>query len=450
MASINESYPNIGYVLNRLADIADTKSMARVGKSRFRKEEDFASRKSLDPTLIGESVRHLFYEPISEAVTDSFAQYFSDCIWMGLNNYVELMKRVPMEGVAQEKVVQLLNKHLVVETLASIIWQVGTNQMQANDVPTFYCINKPIKAVIDFYSSQHTLPKNNINKFFVDRDKDRALRKWRSGEDIPNIGNLTLLAQWASLSNPEAVNEDKEVFFLARFIDSFHRKTNYQFVTNLKDAVMWRLQHNQEPMLDFGQTFYQFYINELNSANLYKLSAEGNELHKLLRRSTTKPSGSLADYSERLVSLQKSAEEHNLNDELRYHNDWLQGRILILSGRIDTALEHYVNAVESSLYKSGDNFRNLLKEALAVAAIQSKPHKPTMKRLKSRALTFCPKIIEPHLRDLPVSIANQEIDVWRFWFVMRFPQSGWFEEGRKTLLEHLQQLGLAEMAEKFL
>lgn len=446
MASINESYPNIGYVLNRLADIADTKSLAAKGESRYRKEEDFASRKSLDPTLISESVRHLFYEPISKVVTDSFAQFFSDCMWMGLNNYVEIMKRVPMEGVVQDKVAYMLNKHLVVETLASIIWKVGINQMPTNDIPSFYCDSNPIKALIDFYDSQHTLPENHITRFF--ENTDRTIRKWRSGEDIPNIGNLTRLAQWASLSNPRAINEDKETLFLARFIDSFHRKTDHQFVTDLKDAVMWRLQHNQEPLLDLGQIFHKFYISEISSAKLHKLSAEGSDLHKQLRRSSTKPLGSLADYSARLASLQKSIEEHNLNDELRYHHAWLQGRILILSGQIDAALEHYVNAVESSLYKSGDNIRNLLKEALAVAAIQRKPHKPTMKRLKSRALTFYPKIIEPHLRELPVSIANEDIDDWRFWFVMRFPQSGWFEEGRKTLMEHIQQLGLAEMAEK--
>jgi hypothetical protein len=447
MATINESYPNIGYVLNRLADIAGTKLLAAKGESRFRKEEDFASRKSLDPTLIGESVRHLFYEPVSKVVTDNFAQFFSDCIWMGINNYVEIIKRVPMEGVAQDKVAYMLNKHLVVETLASIIWKVGINQMPSNDVPSFYCDSNPIKALINFYNSQHTLSKNHIKKFF--QDTDRTVRKWCSGEDIPNIGNLTRLAQWASLSNPDAINEDKETLFLARFIDSFHRKTAHLFVTDLKDAVMWRLQNNQEPLLDLGQIFHHFYISEISSANLYKLSAEGSALHKQLRRSSTKPSGSLADYSARLASLQKSIEEHNLNDELRYHHDWLQGRILILSGQLDTALEHYVNAVESSLYKSGDNIRNLLKEALAVAAIQRKPHKPTMKKLKSRALTFYPKIIEPHLRELPVSIAHEDINDWRFWFVMHFPQSGWFEEGRESLMDQLQKLGLAEISGKW-
>lgn len=446
MTSINESYPNIGYVLNRLANIADTKSLSTKGKSRYRKEEDFSSRKALDPALISESVKHLFYEPISRVTSDDFAQFFSNCIWMGLNNYVEIIKRVPMEGVAQYKVAYMLNKHLVVETLASIIWKAGVNQMPTNTVPIFYCDNYPIKALIAFYERQQTLSENDIKRFF--ESNDRTVRKWRSGEELPNIGNLTRLAQWASLSNSDAIDEDMETLFLTRFIDSFHRKTHHQFVQDLKDAVVWRLQHNQEPTLDFGQIFHQFYIREITSSNLHKLSAEGNELYKLLKRSSTKPQCSLADYSERLASLRKSIEKHNLNDELQYHQDWLKGRLLVLSSQIEKALEHYVNAVESSLYKSADNIRLILKEALSVAAIQHKPHKPTLKKLKSRALTFYPKIIEPHLRELPVNITNEDIDYWRLWFVMRFPQSGWFEEGRKTLMEHLQQLGLAELSSK--
>ena len=138
MQFINESYPNIGYVLNRLSEIADTKCIARKGNSRYRKEEDLSSRKTVDPALIGESVRHLFYEPISKIVSVDFAIFFTDSIWMGLNNYLELIKRVPMEGVAQDKVAFMLNRYFVIETLASIVWKVGTSQMPNNNVPSFY------------------------------------------------------------------------------------------------------------------------------------------------------------------------------------------------------------------------------------------------------------------------------------------------------------------------
>lgn len=446
MASINESYLNIGYVLNRLANIADTKSILVDRNSRYRKEEDFAYRKSLDPKLIEESVSRLFYEPISTVVTESFAQFFADCIRLGLNNYIEIIKRVPMEGAERKKISYILNKYLVVETLASIIWKVGREQMQTDNVPSFYCDRNPFKSVIDFYEGQHVLPEHALKAFFDDRE--RTIRKWRSGEDIPNINNLKQLAQWASLSNPDGHNEDKETLFLSRFIDSFHRQTNHRFVNDLKDAVVWRIQHRSEPNLDLGQIFHQFYISEIRASSLQKLSAEGNDLHQLLKRTSTKPHGSLADYSARLAALQRSVDEHDLSGALQYHHEWLQGRILILSGKVDAALEQYVKAVESSLYKSGNNIRDLLKEALGVAAIKHKPHKPTMKRLKSRALTFYPNAIEPHLRRLPVTITDEDIEAWRFWFVMRFPQSGWFEEGRESLMAHLQLLGLAKISSK--
>jgi hypothetical protein len=446
MTSINEPYPNIGHVLNKLADIADTKSLAKKGTSRYRKEEDFSSRKATDPALLAESVRHLFHQPISEVTSDGFAQFFSDSIWFGLNNYIEIMKRVPMEGIAQSKVVGMLNKHLVVETLASIIWKVGINQMPNITVPSFYCDKEPIKALIAFYESQSTEQQNDIRRVFA--DNIRTANKWRSGEEIPNIGHISLLAHWASLSSPEAIDEDRETLFLTRFIASFHKKTKFKFVDALKKAVVWRLEHNQEPTLDLGNIFHQFYIQEITSSNLYNLSAEGNHLHQLLKRTTNKPPGSFNEYSSNLKALEASIVKHELKEELHYHSYWLWGRIYILSGQIEKALDMYVQAVESALYKSGNNIRDLLKEALAIAAIQTKPHKPTMKKIKSRALTFYPKIIEPHLRETPVRISQEDIDDWRFWFVMRFPQSGWFEEGQKPLMEQLQQLGLGEMAAK--
>jgi hypothetical protein len=447
MAVLNEPYPNIGHILNRLADIADTKSLAKKGTSRYRKEEDFSSRKAIDPALISESVRHLFYEPITNVVSSGFAQFFSDCIWFALNSYIEIMKRVPMEGMAQEKVVDMLNRHLVVETLASIIWKVGEDKMPNNTVPSFYCDNNPIKALIAFYESQNTMPNNSIKFEFA--DNIRTANKWRSGEELPNIGHLSNLAEWASLSNPDAVDEDKETLFLARFIASFHKKTSFKFVDALKEAVIWRLKHNQEPAIDFGQIFHQFYIDEIKSTNWYELSAEGNHLHQRLKRTTDKAIGSLDAYSTQLKSLEAMVAKHGLKEELQYHSEWLWGRIFVLSGEIDRALEMYVKSVESSLYKSGNNIRNLLKEGLAVAAIQTKPHKPTMKKLKSRALTFYPQIIEPNLRETPVRVSQEDIDDWRFWFVMHFPRSGWFDEGIEPLNKQLHRLGLTEIAEKF-
>lgn len=439
MSYLNEPYPNIGEVLHRLADIADTKSLASKGHSRYRKEEDFSSRKTVEPAFIAESIRHLFYEPITSAVSKEFAHFFSDCISLALRNYIEIINRVPMEGIAQHKVVLLINEHLVVEALASIVWKMGISQMD-NDVPSFFCEKNPIQSLIYFYESQISSPEDSIKRAFT--DNIRTANKWLSGEEIPNLGHLSNLAGWASISCPQAISQDKENLFLARFIASYHKKTQYQFVNALEAAVIWRLKHGQEPVVDLGKILHEFYIHEITSSNLYELSMEGNELHQLLKRSSHKPAASLEAYTAKLKTLEASVINRGKERELRYHSEWLWGRIFILSGQLEKALEMYARAVESSLYKSAGNMRFLFKEALAVAAIQTKPHKPTMKKFKSRALTFYPKIIEPYLRDMPVQISDEDIDSWRLWFVMRFPQSGWFEEGKELLLEHLKSLGL--------
>lgn len=211
---------------------------------------------------------------------------------------------------------------------------------------------------------------------------------------------------------------------------------------------MWRLKYGQEPTIDLGRIFFEFYANELKANHLYSLSEEGNELHQLLKRTSTKPVGSFNHYKQRLRDLDNSVKKFHLQEELRYHTEWLNGRLLILSGDLNGALDMYLQAVESSLYKSGSNIRDILKDAMSIAAIQTKPHKPTLKKLKSRALTFYPKMIEYEHRDMPVRISDEEIDYWRFQFTMRFPQSGWFQEGKDTLLNHLADIGLIQLVSK--
>lgn len=158
--------------------------------------------------------------------------------------------------------------------------------------------------------------------------------------------------------------------------------------------------------------------------------------------------GSFNHYKQRLRDLDNSVKKFHLQEALRYHTEWLNGRLLILSGDLNGALDMYLQAVESSLYKSGSNIKDILKDAMSIAAIQTKPHKPTLKKLKSRALTFYPKMIEYEHREMPVRISDEEIDYWRFQFTLRFPQSGWFQEGKDTLLNHLSDIGLIQLVSK--
>lgn len=77
-----------------------------------------------------------------------------------------------------------------------------------------------------------------------------------------------------------------------------------------------------------------------------------------------------------------------------YYLEWLMGRWYVLAGQPVAALQHYERAVDLSLYRSGETQRNILKEALILAANLRKL--PLYKRLKHRALVFDLAILPPH------------------------------------------------------
>ncbi len=439
MTAFNEPYPNIGIVLQKLASLADTSRLAFTDNNkRYRKDEDYSSRKTSDTAVLNEAVEQLFRKPLCKVVTDDFGSYFAECVRYSLLNYIELIKRVPMEGIQRKKVVEMLNRHLFVETLASLIWHVGREQMQANDIPEFYFEENPIPFIIQFYEEQTKFKGTSFSQYF--KENIRSATKWRSGQEIPNIGSLQSLAQWASLSCPNAIDGDKQTLFLSRFIASFHKKTGSKYVEALKHALAFRLQTGIEPAVDIGSLFFTFYEQEINKMDIDDLALFGQQLHQELKRSSNKPAGSLKTFTQKVNLLNEKIIQREMEEELAYHCDWLNGRLALLSGNFDKAATYYVDAVEKSLYKAGNNIRDLLKEALAVNAIQTKPHKPTLKKLKNRALTFYPKIIEPELRKLPVIVSEEDIFNWRFWFIAKFPKCGWFSEGAITLEKKTQEI----------
>ncbi|WP_088328542.1 hypothetical protein [Lacimicrobium sp. SS2-24] len=439
MTIFNEPYPNIGIVLQKIAGLADTSRLAfNNNNKRYRKDEDYGARKTVDAAVLQDSIEQLFLKPLSKTVSDEFGRYFAAYVRLGLSNYIELMKHVPMEAIERKRVVEMLNLHLFVESLASLIWQLGREQMQANDIPAFYFEENPIQTLIRFYETQVCSGGPNFNQYF--EENIRTATKWRSGHEIPNIGSLQSIARWATLSSPDAADEDKQALFLCRFIAAFHKKTQYKYVEPLRHAIAFRLKNGTEPQIYLHNLFREFYAQEIQRSDLHDLATFALQLHQELKRSSGKPEGSYKELTEKVNFLNDLMLRHGVEAQLDYHCEWFRGRLAILSGDIENAGDHYANAVEKSLYKAGNNIRDLLKEALAVNAIQKKPYKPTLKKLKNRALTFYPKIIEPKLRNLPVTVTDEDIFEWRLWFIARFPKRGWFKEGIPVLERRVQEM----------
>lgn len=437
----NEPYPNVGDVLTFLASVADTKSSAFKGSSRYRKQEDFSRRKSHDPEIIQEAITHLFTEPLSKEISEEFGEYFSQCVSFGLSNYLMLMKKIPMEGVAPEKLKDKLNQHLLVETLASIIWKVGTYQINENKVPAFYFSKNPIVELIKFYESLGAAPGQALTDCF--EDNSRSLNNWKSGREIPNLQNTMRLACWASQSDKDQLVDDKIAFYLARLLAKLNEVSDYKYQNTFARAVALRLKEKREPVFDLGLIFSLFYQKEID--RLRPLSKQGLFIQHKLRRTSTKSPGDFDAFTRELDAFDEEVNKLQLVDQVGYFNEWLRGRLLILSGNYEGALAKYMSASEQALYKNTDHLKKILNEGLAIASMQ-KRQKVNMKQLKSRALTFSPEIIEPHLRVKDVTV--DDIGLWQLSFVFLFPQSGWFEEGYELHNQTLAMHDLSDLSNK--
>ena len=89
MTAFNEPYPNIGTVLQKIAGLADTSRLAFTkNNKRYRKDEDYSSRKTVDTAVLEDAIDQLFRKPLCKAVSDGFGHSFADCVRHGLFSYL--------------------------------------------------------------------------------------------------------------------------------------------------------------------------------------------------------------------------------------------------------------------------------------------------------------------------------------------------------------------------
>lgn len=106
-----------------------------------------------------------------------------------------------------------------------------------------------------------------------------------------------------------------------------------------------------------------------------------------------------------------------------YYVEWLEGRWHVLAGQLESAKAHYESAVDLALYRSGPTQKDIIREALLLAAFLG--DLPLYKRLKHRALVFDFSFL-PGWEE-PVADAR-ELKLIRGNFELRFPPHGRFVE----------------------
>lgn len=259
-------------------------------------------------------------------------------------------------------------------------------------------------------------------------DRQRALRKWKSGQHIPSfnlIQKFTAELQEAGLP-PEDCEQVFTLLIAARTVDSFLGE----------DETGKRIEMLRHHIEVTGDRFIDVWGGQKQD---FKSLALANDLAR--KAEAALDVGPPTLNKEKLGYIRKSLDAAWEKHRKEGHKDTLlfvlhrvEGKYATVIGDKKTALKNYKKAFEYALYTAGKEQLKIIHEALAVAAICE--DRVFLKKLKSQAIAFDlyhyfeadqPNPLQGNQssRSKDNFVEDWEVGQWKETFPQLFPQSVW-------------------------
>jgi len=245
------------------------------------------------------------------------------------------------------------------------------------------------------------------------------MHRWRHGQQLPTLQRISLLQKTLREVFPprdRLITAFTEWLIIARALVVFDEAAFPHM--KLRNGILREVLSNVPPD-DIGAKLAA--LNLQASAHKGQLVESGLRLDDQLKRTTLKALGDRARTRYRLDQFRHQMSFHEPEHVSAYFLEFLEGRWHVLAGQLETALLHYERAADLALYRAGETQKNILREALLLAAYLGKL--PLYKHLKHRALVMGFSFLPAW--DEAVATA-QELKMIRGNFEDRFPEHGRF------------------------
>lgn len=418
-------YPRLGECYRLLAKALDTKASNR-HVDQLAREGDF------DWQLLTQLREELIEVPLRAKSNENFTEFLMDSVATFHQGYVALVKTVQLDALTRKQSLPALITLLFAPFAASFLLQM---QRAVGSPPIAALLNDQHHPVaVTFAWLEHELGVESLQLGYllypnaVEENKNgrELMKRWRQGQQLPTLQRICLLQKTLLEVFPlrdRLITTFTEWLILARALEVFDEAASAHL--KLRDSILREVLSNVPPE-DIGAKLAA--LNVQASAHKSKLVESGLLLDDQLKRTTSK---ALGDQARTRYGLDQFRHQISLQEPepvSAYFLEFLEGRWHVLAGQLETALFHYERAADLALYRSGETQKNILREALLLAAYLGKL--PLYKRLKHRALVMGFSFLPAW--DKAVATA-QELKMIRGNFEDRFPERGRFLESRASL-----------------
>jgi hypothetical protein len=398
--------------------------------------DDMALKTDVDYRTINQFIVDSIQDPIARNAGEGIAEYFGKSAEKLIKDYLLTVSSVSFDGVPRGKSITILLENFFHRYAAEFL--LAMQSILGGPKPVFLLDSneRSIKTVLAWIVGNEGGWKQFLQGCTKEQ-KDR-ISTWNRGNDLPTVQYIGLLQTWSKGPWPENINwpRVRALLIIARALDwGRNQKLGVVAIDAIRKAVWSHEGKNIFP--DIVKQFQEKSRQRFGkAAPLISLIQRG-----LLRTSIKR----FSDKGDLFQSIRKARNILNTLDRdktVECWLDWHEARWYVLSGNLDCACEYYKRAFEGSLYRSGDNQRLVIEEALVVAASLPRPDKVFLKRLKNMAITLGYDI--PSVPSSGMSGANKasdfiedwEVDLWEAHFDVVFPGEGFFPGAKRPLVEN--------------
>ena len=285
----------------------------------------------------------------------------------------------------------------------------------------------PVDVVIDWLESELGIePKQLGRRLYPDstglnKNGRQDLQRWRTGIQLPSLNSITLITRELLHHyprRPHLIKAAGEWLITARMLSYLADEASVY--VDLRSLMLREVLGNI-PNDDIGWILTT--LNIKAAEHKRAVVESGLLLQEELKRTTRKAPYAMATTRRGLDAFRQRLHMVEEEDVSTYYLEWLEGRWHVLAGQMETAKDHYARAADLALYRSGPTQKDIIREALLLAAYLG--DLPLYKRLKHRALAFG----HSYLPGWEQSVADaHELKLIRSNFELRFPPRGHFVE----------------------
>lgn len=239
----------------------------------------------------------------------------------------------------------------------------------------------------------HELLKKNFDAKKLDKELQDRFRVWGNLEELPDPQSLQLAVK-------DHVHFTKQIDILsalltARALDSLYKNGVTEKEISDQEFAPFIQQYLET---ENESVYMHLSLNEFIFSSLlqipkdntildeYKGNAEGTlaRLHKRIQGLSDQLSFSLTN----IDLFMESIDHHPEFESLRFSGHWARARYYLFTGKLDDAIQNYLECVESCTHYDGRNLEQVLTEALTACSLHQTPKNDILRKFANIAIRY--------------------------------------------------------------